>query len=143
MANELSQAGERTDEVASVIKAYGSAYSLGRRPFQITSVERFYSKSGPLVIAIPGAPDRLFLSWEEYSSAWLGFLRHFASFFFSTHGDLRVSRIGRVAWASQTGRSYGEKMDGSEFSRPLRQTLVLVLEDDTWRIVQEHVSLAA
>jgi ketosteroid isomerase-like protein len=50
--------------------------------------------------------------------------------------------VGLVAWASQTGYSHGTRLDGSDFKRALRQTLVLVDEGDKWRIVQEHVSLA-
>ncbi|AEG50906.1 hypothetical protein Sphch_3307 [Sphingobium chlorophenolicum L-1] len=140
------QAGWATDttEVVAAIESYIEAYNLGESPFDMAGVQSFYRKDGPLMIAIPAAPDRLFLSWEEYSTAWAGMLSHFSSFYFTANGDLAVCRIGRVAWASQTGRSHGKRADGEAFNRSLRQTLVMVQDEDgAWRIAQEHVSLVA
>jgi len=143
MTDVPADISDDTSGVAATIAAYCAAYNLGERPFDMKGVERFYRHDGPLMIAIPAAPDRLFLSWNEYRTAWAGTLENFQSFGFSTGGDLVVSRIGRVAWASQTGHSHGKRLDGTEFRRALRQTLVLALDGEEWRIVQEHVSLIA
>jgi len=133
-----------TADVTATIEGYLAAYNMGEGPFDMKRVERFYCKNRPLMIAIPAAPDRLFLSWEDYSAAWSGMLANFSAFFFTAGGDLVVDRLDRVAWASQTGRSHGRRADGATFERSLRQTLVLILDDNgAWRIAQEHVSLVA
>jgi ketosteroid isomerase-like protein len=130
-----------TADVVAAITNYSLAYNLGDQPFNFKDVENFYSKSDLLTITIPASP-KVFRSWDEYSNAWASLLENFSSFFFTPNGDLSVARLGRVAWATQTGRSHGTRTDRSIFKRELRQTLVLIEEGDVWCIVQEHVSLS-
>ena len=82
-----------------------------------------------------------YLDWDAYAQGWGKILGKYRSIHFGINDDLRIRRLGDVAWMSFSGEWSGTSTGGDSFDKSFRQTMVWVKYAGEWRVVQEHGSM--
>ena len=131
---------------AARMARYYAVWSPGRRAFDIKAVAPFYKQTGDLFAyesqaGVDSLPPTGVVGWQAYRDAYTGVMTNFSEFQVLSNNDLRVWRMGDIAWTANTFRTEGQVKGGPAIAGAARATLIWErVGPDDWRIVHEHIS---
>jgi ketosteroid isomerase-like protein len=124
------------------IEQYRTQYNIAdTKHLDRASVEDLYKRDADFTAFDIAPPLSGYIGWDAYGKAWSQVLNKYSRIVFEFRDDLRVFRLGDVAWASVSADWYGDSKAGEKFHKEFRTTLIWVREaDGAWRITHEHGS---
>ncbi len=129
-----------TLELERLVDDYNKALSQGEAPFDIERVAHLYKRDDGFMAYDLSPPNGGYAGWRSYEAAWHRIMANYASFHLEANDDLRVKRVGDVAWASFSFRVWGARQGGLPYQAEGRVTLIWLRENGKWLIAHEHVS---
>jgi ketosteroid isomerase-like protein len=122
------------------VEDYRRLYDFGTEQFDRDAVQHLYKKDEDFTAYDIAPPVGGYVGWARYSVGWYEVMNKYQSVNFKFHDDLRVFRRGEAGWSSVSATWSGRSVQGAEFSKDIRITLVWVKEDGQWVITHEHAS---
>lgn len=122
------------------VEEYRRLYDFGTDQFDRNAVQHLYKKDEDYTAYDVAPPVGGYIGWDRYSVGWYEVMNKYQEIRFKFGGDLRAFRRGDVGWTSVSANWAGRSIQGEEFSKDLRITLVWVKEDGEWVITHEHAS---
>lgn len=139
MKNDLSDPEIRN--LMARLEKYRTQYNFEGDVFDRAEVEDLYKRDADFQAFDIAPPLGGYIGWDAYAAAWSKVLSKYSRVDFTFHDDLRVFRIGDVAWVTVSSDWAGLSKEGVAFHKDMRLTLVWVREaDGVWRITHEHGS---
>jgi ketosteroid isomerase-like protein len=127
-------------ELERLVDEYNKALSQGEAPFDIDRVAHLYKRDDDFMAYDLSPPNGGYPGWRSYEAAWHRIMANYDSFHLEPNDDLRIKRVGDVAWASFSFRVWGERQGGFPYKAEGRVTLIWLRENGKWLITHEHVS---
>ena len=123
------------DDFALIIKDYYAAWNT----LDLDQPARYYAKDADLVF-YDVAPLK-YNGWQEYRNGVENLLKAYSSLKLVPNNDLKVRRVGKVAWTTLTFHLIGTTKDGKRSDLESRHTAIWQKMHGQWLVVHEHVSV--
>lgn len=137
-------ANDPTDPELPVLQAlleeYRAQYNISDGKLDRSSVEHLYKMDADFTAYDIAPPVGGYIGWDAYAVGWYKVLAKYSEIRFDIRDDIRIFRVGDVAWMSFSSDWYGVSAAGDPFAKEMRMTLIWVRSGGDWQITHEHGS---